>query len=151
RFRAIDPINRDVLRFIAHVVSAFRRTVVAVAIAIAILPACTRSANKPQPGAIQPTYDSKTGKLVELAYDSDHDGKPDTWTEMDGARPLRTRIDRNGDGKIDRWEEYDASGALVKVGFSRRDDGKADAWMSPRGADGLQRIEISSTANEQKI
>jgi hypothetical protein len=39
----------------------------------------------------------------------------------------------------------------VKVGFSRKDEGKADAWAFA-GADGtVERIEISSTANEKKI
>ena len=56
--------------------------------------------------AIKPTYDKTTGKLTQLSYDSDHDGRADTWTDMDGTRPLRSRIDRNGDGKVDRWEEY---------------------------------------------
>jgi len=122
-----------------------------VPIAIVNLSACANSAEKRRDAAIHPTYDRQTGKLTQLAYDSDHDGRLDTWTDMDGTKPLRTRIDRNGDGKIDRWEEYDASGALVKVGFSRRDDGKADAWISSRRDDAIERIEISSTANEQKI
>ena len=120
-------------------------------IAIAALSACSNADARQSKSTIRPTYDKQTGKLIELAYDSNHDGRPDTWTDMDGTRPLRTRIDRNGDGKIDRWEEYDSTGALAKVGFSRRDDGKADAWVSPRQHDGLQRIEISSTGDERKI
>jgi hypothetical protein len=100
---------------------------------------------------ITPAYDATTGKLKELAYDSNHNGRPDTWTDMDGARPVQTRIDRNEDGKLDRWEYYDEKSTLVKVGFSRRDDGKADAWAFA-GADGkIQRIEISSGADERKI
>ena len=70
---------------------------------------------------------------------------------MDGTRPLRSRIDRNGDGKVDRWEEYHASGTLVKVGFSRKDDGRADAWVSASGENAIQRIEMSSTGDERKI
>ena len=122
-----------------------------IGIAVAGLAACSKADARQSKSAIRPTYDKQTGKLTELAYDSHHDGRPDTWTEMDGTRPLRTRIDRNGDGKIDRWEEYDSTGGLAKVGFSRRDDGKADAWVSPRQRDGLQRIEISSTSDERKI
>ena len=57
--------------------------------------------------AIHPTYDKGTGRLTRLTLDSDHDGHVDTWTDMDGARPLQTRIDRNDDGKVDRWEYYD--------------------------------------------
>jgi hypothetical protein len=97
------------------------------------------------------TYDKSTGKLKELTYDSNANGRIDTWTEMDGARALRSRIDRNEDGKIDRWEYYDDSGRLLKVGFSRRDDGKLDAWAFS-GSDGrVNRIEIASSGDEQKV
>ena len=101
--------------------------------------------------AIAPTYDRTTGKLTQLSYDSNHDGRADTWTDMDGTRPLRSRIDQNGDGKVDRWEEYDRTGALVKVGFSRKDDGRADAWVSVPGENAIQRIEMSSTGDEHRI
>jgi hypothetical protein len=101
--------------------------------------------------AVRPTYDKTTGRLTQLSYDSNHDGRPDTWTDMDGTRPLRARIDRDGDGKIDRWEEYDASGALAKVAFSRRNDGHADAWISRPAENGIQRVDISSSGDEHKI
>ena len=74
------------------------------------------------------TYDQSTGRLKELTYDANKNGRIDTWTDMDGTRPLRARIDRNEDGKLDRWESYDEKGQLAKVGFSRTDDGKPDAW-----------------------
>jgi hypothetical protein len=100
---------------------------------------------------VTPAYDKATGKLTQLRLDSNHDGRPDTWTDMDGARPLQTRIDRNADGRVDRWEYYDSQAKLSKVGFSRNDDGKADAWAFS-GPDGkIQRIEISSTADDRKI
>jgi len=101
--------------------------------------------------AITPTYDKTTGKLSQLSYDSDHDGRVDTWTDMDGTRPLRSRIDRNGDGRVDRWEEYDETGTLAKVGFSRRDDGHADAWISATAENAIQRVEMSSTGDERRI
>jgi len=98
-----------------------------------------------------PTYDKKTGKLTQLTFDRNHNGKIDTWTDMDGTRPVMSRIDLNEDGKIDRWEYYDAEGKLLKVGFSRKDDGKPDAWAFA-GPDGrVSRIEISSTGDEKKI
>jgi EF hand len=98
-----------------------------------------------------PTYDRVSGKLTQLTYDANRNGRVDTWTSMDGARPLLSRIDRNEDGKIDRWEYYDDAGVLVKVGFSRKDDGEPDAWAFA-GADGeVQRIEFSSTGDETKI
>jgi hypothetical protein len=107
-------------------------------------------ANTPQKAGISATYDSKTGKLTELAYDSNHDGKVDTWTEMIGNRPVLTRIDRNEDGRIDRWEYYDDRSNLVKVGFSRADNGQPDAWAFA-GEGGKSRVEISSTSDEHKI
>jgi hypothetical protein len=98
-----------------------------------------------------PTYDKSTGRLKQLTYDYNKNGTIDTWTDMDGAKPVFTRQDRNEDGRIDRWEYYDADAKLVKVGFSRRDDGTPDAWAYS-GADGsVARIEISFTADEKKI
>ena len=118
---------------------------------VGLVTACSRSANTAENAAITPTYDTKTGRLTELAFDSNHNGKVDTWTDMNGSRALRTRIDRNEDGKIDRWEYYDEQSKLVKVGFSRADTGTPDAWAFP-GADGkTQRIEISSASDEHKI
>jgi hypothetical protein len=121
------------------------------AFVMALASGCSNPDKAQQKLGITPAYDATTGKLKELIYDSNHNGKPDTWTDMDGARPVQTRIDRNEDGKLDRWEYYDEKSTLVKVGFSRTDDGKADAWAFA-GADGkIQRIEISSTADEKKI
>jgi antitoxin component YwqK of YwqJK toxin-antitoxin module len=117
---------------------------------VALCAACSTAGTSDNAG-VTPTYDKTSGRLTELAYDSNHNGKVDTWTEMNGSRPLRSRIDRNEDGRIDRWEYYDDRGQLTKVGFSRRDDGKADAWgfVGPDGKP--QRIEISSIGDEKKI
>ena len=57
---------------------------------------------------IQPTYDKDTGRLTQLDYDSNTNGKPDTWAYMDGTRLIRLEADENEDGKIDRWEHYPA-------------------------------------------
>jgi hypothetical protein len=97
------------------------------------------------------TYDQATGRLNQLTFDQNKNGVIDTWTDMDGAKPVLTKQDRDEDGKMDRWEFYDANATLVKVGFSRRNDGKADAWAFA-GPDGkVERIEISHTADENKI
>lgn len=99
----------------------------------------------------RPTYDQSTGKLTQLTYDADKNGTIDTWTDMDGTKPLRSRIDRDGDGRIDRWEYYDETGALAKVGFSRRQNGTPDAWAFS-GPDGqIARVESSSTGDEKQI
>lgn len=97
------------------------------------------------------TYDKTTGKLTELASDRNRNGTLDTWTEMDGTRPLRSRVDLDEDGRIDRWEYYDASGALTKVGFSRKSGDKPDAWAFSRPDGSLERVELSLTADEHKI
>jgi hypothetical protein len=99
----------------------------------------------------KPTYDQQTGRLTQLTYDRNKNGVIDTWTDMDGARPVRSRIDTDEDGEIDRWEYYDEKGALLKVGFSRRNEGKPDAWAYAAADGKLQRVEVSSTADERKI
>jgi hypothetical protein len=113
--------------------------------------ACSDSGRARSSDTTRATYDKATGKLKELTYDANHNGKIDTWTEMDGARALRSRIDQDEDGRIDRWEYYDPSGALIKVGFSRKQSDTPDAWAFS-GADGqVARVESSSTGDENRI
>lgn len=114
-------------------------------------PACSDRGPARNSETTRPTYDKATGKLKALTYDANHNGKIDTWTDMDGARPLRSRIDRDEDGRIDRWEYYDQTGALMKVGYSRRNADAPDAWAFS-GADGqVARVESSSTGDENRI
>lgn len=129
------------------------RTLLALAAvaAAATAGACSNSEKEQLKKTTLPTYDEATGKLTELTYDFNKNGKIDTWTQMDGARPVLTRMDANEDGKMDRWEYYDSDGQLLKVGFSRRDDGKPDVWAF-QGPDGqVQRVEVSSTGDPKKI
>jgi hypothetical protein len=116
-----------------------------------VLPACSNAESARLQQTTKPTYDKTTGKLTELTYDANKNGKIDTWTEMDGSRPLRSRIDVDEDGAIDRWEYYDGNGALLKVGLSRQKNGKPDAWVFARADGTVDRIEVSSTQNEAKI
>jgi hypothetical protein len=119
--------------------------------AVVCLSACSDPDLERLKATTKPTYDRTTGKLTELTYDADKNGRIDTWTDMDGAKPLRSRLDRDEDGRIDRWEDYDDKGQLARVGFSRKNDGRPDAWAFA-GADGkLQRIELSTAADEKKI
>jgi hypothetical protein len=99
----------------------------------------------------RPSYDKATGRLTELTFDANRNGRIDTWTEMDGSRPLRSRLDTNEDGRVDRWEYYDAAGKLSKVGFSRRADGRPDAWAYSTADGRIERVEVSSTAEEAKV
>lgn len=116
-----------------------------------VCPACSDSRQARVSETTRPTYDKATGKLKELTYDANHNGKIDTWTEMDGSRPLRSRIDRDEDGRIDRWEYYDESGALTKVGFSRTQAERPDAWAFS-GPDGqVARVDSSSTGDAARI
>ena len=98
-----------------------------------------------------PTYDEKSGRLKELTYDFNKNGKIDTWTDMEGARPVMSRMDRDEDGKLDRWEYYDDKARLVKVGFSRANDGTVDAWAFSSADGQLERVEISSVGDDKKI
>ena len=123
----------------------------AVVCTAALATACTDAETARIRETTRPTYDKATGRLTELTYDANKNGKIDTWTDMDGNKPLRSRIDLDEDGTLDRWEYYGPAGELVKVGFSRARDGRPDAWAYS-GPDGkVQRIEISSTHDEQKI
>ncbi len=123
----------------------------ALAVVCLMLPACSDPRKEQLRKTTIPTYDRTTGRLRELTSDQDGNGTIDTWTDMDGARPLATRMDRNEDGRLDRWEYYDKSGRLEKVGFSRKDDGKPDAWAFS-GPDGqIQRIEASSASDIDRI
>jgi hypothetical protein len=99
---------------------------------------------RPAHEQIAPVYDPATGRLQQLRYDSDGNGKVDTVGYMDGTRVLRLEIDKDEDGKVERWEYYDADRTLEKVGFSRSNDGIEDAW-SYTGPDGtVARIAIST-------
>jgi hypothetical protein len=104
-------------------------------VSLAMFAGCSDTGDPRLKATTNATYDKATGKLTELTYDANKNGRIDTWTEMDGSRPLRSRIDRNEDGRPDRWEYYDGKGGLVKVGFSRRDTGTPDAWAY-QAADG---------------
>jgi hypothetical protein len=119
--------------------------------ALAVATACADGVEQPQAQTPKPTYDKETGRLKELAYDATSNGRADTWTDMDGAKPLRSRIDRDEDGTIDRWEYYDDKSRLVKVGFSRGADGTPDAWAFSEEDGKVHRIEISSARDEKKI
>jgi hypothetical protein len=89
------------------------------------------------------TYDSDTGRLRQITYDANKNGRIDTVTHFDGTRLLRTEVDADEDGRVDRWEYFDDAGRLEKYALSRGGDGTPDAWAFP-GRDGaVVRLEIS--------
>lgn len=98
----------------------------------------------PENKQVQAEYDKQTGRLSQLTYDSNNNGKPDSFSYMDGTRVLRVEVDKDEDGKIERWEYYGADRKLERLGMSRLNDGKVDAWAY-QGADGaVGRIEVST-------
>jgi len=93
---------------------------------------------------VQAVYDQETGRLRELNYDSNKNGKTDSIGYMDGTRVLRVEVDKDEDGKVDRWEYYGADQKLEKVGLSRANDGTVDQWVY-QGTDGtVVKMEIST-------
>lgn len=123
----------------------------AVVILALVVSACADPERERLQATTKASYDSASGKLTELTYDANKNGRIDTWTEMDGTRPVRSRIDANEDGKVERWEYYDRAGTLTKVGFSRAGGDKPDTWAFSTADGRLDRMEISSTADESKI
>ena len=53
------------------------------------------------------TYNQQNGKLSELDFDRNGDGRIDTRAYMDGVLVKSIEIDRDGSGKPDRWEYYE--------------------------------------------
>ena len=109
-----------------------------------------RCGSPPDNKQVQADYDKRTGRLRQLTYDSNKNGKPDSFSYMDGTKVLRVEVDKDEDGKIDRWEYYGADQKLEKVGLSRLNTGKVDEWAY-QGADGtVARIEMS-TKHDGKV
>jgi hypothetical protein len=71
-------------------------------------------------------FDRKSGRLVAVERDSDHDKKPDVWEDYTDKGMLKQiRVDRNGDSKPDLWEQY-ANGVLVAILYDDDFDNKID-------------------------
>ena len=119
----------------------------AVVVLALILSSCNRSQAPTK--TIEPVYSKKTGLLQELKYDSNANGKFDTFSYMNGAVIERIEIDQNDDGKIDRWEYYGPGQKLEKAGFSRAQDGVEDAWQYFDATGAVARIEMSTLRNRR--
>jgi hypothetical protein len=127
-------------------------TVAPLLVWLALAAACGRPpANTTSKG----TYDPQTGQLIQITYDRNSNGRIDTWTRMQGARPISSELDTNEDGVIDRWEEYDAEERLTRAGWTRQpspDPAKpvADTWLYPSADGKTSRIEYLDADNTGK-
>jgi hypothetical protein len=101
-------------------------------------------------GRAEAEYDKATGRLQLVRFDSNNNGKLDTFRHMDGARLVRIDVDSNEDGRIERWEYYGSDQQLEKVGFSLQGDGIEDAWAWV-GRDGVTTRVESSPRRDGKI
>jgi hypothetical protein len=99
--------------------------------ALVLAAACANPPADPAKQTTKPTYDKTTGKLTQLTYDRNANGVIDTWTDMDGAKPLRSRIDANEDGRVNVWETY-AGGTLKTTTFDEDGDGRPDRRLTYR-------------------
>jgi antitoxin component YwqK of YwqJK toxin-antitoxin module len=116
---------------------------------IAVTAVAAGCGSAPENKQVQAHYD-ETGKLRQLTYDSNKNGRPDSFSYMNGTKVLRVEIDKDEDGKIDRWEYYGDDQKLEKVGLSRLNSGKVDEWAY-QGSDGtVARIE-TSTKHDGKV
>ena len=110
---------------------------------------CSGLASRPK-NRIESAYDNATGKLQLIKYDSDGDGRIDTFAHMDGTRVTRLDVDVDNDGKIDRWQYYGPDRKIEKVGFSLQKDGIEDAWIYV-GTDGATSRVESSPRRDGKV
>lgn len=122
---------------------SLRGSVLTVALVAAVACAPGQRSHSGIPPSIAPVYDQATGRLTELRYDANHNGRTDTVSYMNGPRVVRVEIDQDEDGVVDRWEHYDGEGHLVRVGFSRTGDGHENAWSYADAAGRITRIDMA--------
>jgi hypothetical protein len=76
------------------------------AVAAIGLAGCRQPPDRPAVTRATPIYNKQTGRLEELLYDKNDDGKIDTRAHMEGVRLKYIEIDLNADERPDRWEYY---------------------------------------------
>jgi len=110
-------------------------------VALCFVVACSTAPAGDRPKA---EYDKSTGRLREIVFDANKNGKNDTISYMDGTRIIRIELDLDENGKVERWDFYRPDGKLEKVGLASRNDGVMDSQAFYTQAGELQRIEIST-------
>jgi len=73
---------------------------------MAVSVGCQKASQPAGNAEVKPSYNKDTGQLERITYDRNHDGKPDAWLFMNGARVVMAQLDENYDGTIDHWEYY---------------------------------------------
>lgn len=81
-------------------------------------------AGAPQP--LNAVYSHDDGRLEQLRYDADGDGRIDTWAYFSGIRIARIEVDSDGNGTIDRWEYYGVDQRLQRIAISTSGRGVPD-------------------------
>jgi hypothetical protein len=114
--------------------------IILVLVVVASTVACSRPKGD-QPRAV---YDPASGRLRQLFYDANKNGKNDALAWMDGTRLLRVDLDLDENGKVERWDFYNPDQTLEKVGLSRLNDGVMDAQAFYQPAGTLARIQVST-------
>jgi hypothetical protein len=111
-----------------------------VTLVMATAAACEQA---PPVRGVEPSYDTYTGRLIQLSADQDQDGRIDQWTYLDGTRPLRGEKDTDNDGRIDRWEYFGPQSELLMIGTASRNDGIEDTWTWVTLVNGEGRVDLS--------
>ena len=91
-------------------------------------------------------YDTATGRLKVVVFDSDGDLKFDTWSYMDGDRLLRMDVDENEDGTIDGREYYGSEKELQRIERLAPDGHVTSTEFYENGT--LIRTELSANARK---
>lgn len=116
----------------------------AVVLAALVVGACGTADGSAEAGRyIRADYDER-GRLQQLRYDRNKNGRVETIAIMQGARLLRIEIDADENGSTDRWEYYGDDQTLEKVGVSQANDGVPDTWAFQDSNGEISRVEIST-------
>lgn len=123
-------------------------------VALCLMAGCDDADRARVKATTQANYDRATGKLAEITYDKNKNGRIDTWVKMDGSRPIYAEIDSDEDGQIDRWEEYGPDGKLTLARISRAKNGKPDQviYMNAAGqVDRIDYLEVSDVTGKEGV